>query len=105
MLPVLVILLAAALWSIAIAADRLSCLDAARDGARAAARGESAAAVVAAAKAAGPAGSVVEVTRAGDQVSVLVRVRVGPASGVLARLPAPVVAVTAVARSEVAGEP
>lgn len=105
MLPVLVILMAVALWSIAIAADRLSCLDAARDGARAAARGESATAVAAIAEAAGPAGSAVEVAHAGDQVSVVVRVRVGPASGVLARLPAPVVAATAVARSEVAGEP
>ena len=105
MLPVLVILLAVALWSIAIAADRLSCLDAARDGARAAARGESTAAVVAATKAAGPAGSVVELTRTGDQVSVTVRLRVGPVSGVLAGLPAPVVTATAVAQSEVPGEP
>lgn len=99
-LPVLMLLLGAALWLIAIAGARLRCVDAARDGARAAARGESPVAVVAAAEAAGPAGAVVQIRRSGDRVVVVVRARVGPVSGVLASVPAPVVAATAVAEAE-----
>lgn len=99
-LPVLLLLLGVALWSIAVAGARLRCIDAARAGARAAARGEAAASVVAAAEAAGPAGAVVRVRRSGDRVTVVVQARVGPVSGVLASVPAPVVAATAVAVAE-----
>jgi hypothetical protein len=102
-LPALVVLLGAALWAIAVASAQVRCVDAARDGARAAARGEPGSAVVAAAKLAGPPGCDVEVSHEGDRVMVAVRARVGPASGALAAIPAPEAEATAVAVSEGAG--
>jgi hypothetical protein len=102
-LPALVVLLGAALWAVAVAGAQVRCVDAARDGARAAARGEPDAAVVAAAKLAGPPDCDVEVTRVGDRVVVAVHARIGPASGALAAIPAPVAQATAVAESEGSG--
>lgn len=102
-LPALVVLLGAALWAIAVAVAQVRCVDAARDAARAAARGEPDSAVVAAADAAGPPGCDVEVSHQGGRVVVTVRARVGPAGGALAAIPAPVAEATAVAESEVAG--
>jgi len=102
-LPALVVLVGAALWAIAVAGAQVRCVDAARDGARAAARGESDLAVVAAAKRAGPPGCDVEVSHDGDRVVVAVRARVGPASGALAAIPAPLAQATAVADSEAVG--
>jgi hypothetical protein len=99
-LPVLALLLAVALWAIAVAAAQLRCVDAARDGARAAARGEADAAVVAAAEAAAPPGADVAVSHTGTRVVVVVRARVGPASGALGAIPVPVAAATAIAESE-----
>ncbi len=102
-LPVLALLLAVALWAIAVAAAHVRVVDAARDGARAAARGETDDAVVAAVEAAAPPGADVDVRRAGGSVTVIVRARIGPATGVagpLGAIPAPEVAATAVARSE-----
>jgi len=99
-LPVLALLLAVALWSIAVAGAQLRCVDAARDGARAAARGEADTAVVAAAQAAAPPGADVMVSHAGARIIVVVRARVGPASGALSAIPAPVAAATAIAESE-----
>jgi hypothetical protein len=102
-LPALVVLVGAALWAIAVAGAQVRCVDAARDGARAAARGESDTTVVAAAKLAGPPDCVVEVSHVGDRIMVVVRARVGPAGGALAAIPAPVAQATAVAVSEGAG--
>ncbi len=102
-LPALVVLLGAALWAIAVAGAQVRCVDAARDAALAAARGEPDAAVVAAAKMAGPPGCDIEVSRQGDRVVVTVRARIGPASGALAAIPAPVAQSTAVAESETGG--
>jgi hypothetical protein len=99
-LPVLAVLVAAVLWAVAVAGAQLRCIDAARDGARAAARGESDTVVVAAAEAAGPARSQVVVSRLGTRVEVVVRARVGPSSGVLGAIAAPVAEATAVAESE-----
>ena len=99
-LPVLVILLWAALWAIAVAVAQLRCVDAARDGARAAARGETPANVVAAVRLAAPDGATIDVGQSGGQVVVVVRARVGFASGVLAAIPAPIAAATAVAETE-----
>ena len=75
-LPAVVAVLAVALSAVAGATAQLRCVDAARAGARAAARGESAAATVAAAKDAGPAGATVMVSRVGTKVRVQVRSRV-----------------------------
>jgi hypothetical protein len=101
-LPALAVLLGVALWAIAVAAAQVRCVDAARDAARAAARGEPDAVVVAAARLAGPPGCEVAVSRAGDRVTVVVRDRVGPGGGVLAAIPAPVAQATATAAAETA---
>ncbi|MER5814385.1 TadE family type IV pilus minor pilin [Streptomyces californicus] len=77
-IPVLVTFALALLWALVAASDQIRCVDAARAGARAAARSEPEAAVLAAASEAGPRGARVEVERAGD----LWRVRVeSPAPG------------------------
>jgi hypothetical protein len=100
-LPVLAVLLAAALWSIAVAGAQVRCVDAARDGARAAARGEPDVAVLAAAQAAAPAGAQVALARSGSRIVVVVRARVGPTQrGVLAAIPVPVAQASAVADAE-----
>lgn len=99
-LPALVVLLGAALWAIAVAGAQVRCVDAARDAARAAARGEPDAAIREAATLAGPPGCDVQVSRQGDRVIVTVRARVGPASGPLAAIRAPVATSTAVAETE-----
>jgi Flp pilus assembly protein TadG len=99
-LPVLAVLLAVALWAVAVGSAQLRCVDAARDGARAAARGESDAAASAAARNAAPTGATVELRHEGSRVVVVVAARVGKGQGLLAAIPAPVAAATAVAESE-----
>lgn len=71
-IPVLVALAMGLLWGLVAASAQIRCVDAARAGARAAARSEPQAAVLAAAQDAAPGGARVEVGRAGD----LWRVRV-----------------------------
>ncbi len=99
-LPVFALLLAVALWAAAVGAAQLSSVDAARDGARAAARGESADTVAAVIRAAAPAGADFAVTNDGGEFTVVVRDRVGPGTGPLAEIPVPEAAATAVAQSE-----
>nr|WP_110945468.1 TadE family type IV pilus minor pilin [Streptomyces avicenniae] len=70
--PALVLLLGAMLWGLGAVLVQLRCGDAARAGARAAARGEPVADVTAVAEAAAPGGARVEVHRDGE----LYRVRV-----------------------------
>ena len=86
-LPVLALLLAVGLWSVAVAGAQLRCVDAARDGARAAARGESDAVVVAATTAAAPQGAQVDVHHDGSRVVVVVSARVGGGLGRSPRSP------------------
>lgn len=76
-LPSLVVVLAAAVGLLHAVGAELRCADAARLAARAAARGEPAATVVAQAQAAAPAGSTISVTRTGDTYSVSVTARLG----------------------------
>ncbi|MDX6243164.1 MAG: hypothetical protein QOE76_887 [Frankiales bacterium] len=97
-LPVLALVAAVALWGIAAVASQVRCGDAAREAARAAARGESAAQVRSAATRAAPAGARVVISEGPDAlVSVTVEARVGP----LGRwLPATTVSGTAVAERE-----
>lgn len=71
-IPVLVAFSLALLWALMAAADQIRCVDAARAGARAAARSEPEAAALGAARDAAPQGAQVEMERAGD----LWRVRV-----------------------------
>jgi Flp pilus assembly protein TadG len=99
-LPVVAVVLAAALWAVSATTAQLRCVDAARDAARAAARGDDDASVLAIATAAAPAHAQVSVARTDTDVVVIVRARVGAAGGVLAALPAPTAAATAVAAPE-----
>lgn len=79
LLPALVLLLAVLLWGVQAGAAQLRCVDAAREGARAAARGEPAEAVREAALRAGPPGARVRVDEEGELVRVRVEARsVGP---------------------------
>ena len=96
-LPVLLVVLAAAIWVIAAVAAQLRCVDAARVGARAAARGDAAAAVVAATSAVAPAGAEIGVVRSGGEVTVVVRAVVKPFGSALAKLPGTPVAAPATA--------
>ncbi|WP_406366782.1 TadE family type IV pilus minor pilin [Streptomyces sp. NBC_01546] len=77
-IPALVLFAALLVWALMAAAAQIRCVDAARAGARAAARSEPAEVAVAAARAAAPSGARVELEREGD----LWRVRVAaPAPG------------------------
>ena len=86
-LPVLLVVLAAAVWVLASVAGQLRCVDAARVGARAAARGDAASVVTAATARVAPAGAQVRVVRSGDEVTVEVSAVVRPFGAALARLP------------------
>jgi hypothetical protein len=86
-LPALVVVLLLSVWVLTCVAAQLRCVDAARVGAREAARGEAVTAVVAAARAAAPKGAEVLVRRDGERVEVLVRAAVRPLGGVLGVLP------------------
>jgi Flp pilus assembly protein TadG len=77
-LPVLVVVLAAAVAVIAVVAAQLRCVDAAREAARAAARGEPAATVSAVAARAAPAGAVVRIRQDGGAVAVTVTAGIAP---------------------------
>ncbi len=100
MLPVLLIVLAFGVWALTAVGAQLRCTDAAGLAARAAARGDSAAAVESAARAVAPPGARVEVARSGGQVLVVVRAEVKALGGVLATLPGVDVAGRAAALEE-----
>ncbi|MGW7426517.1 TadE family type IV pilus minor pilin [Streptomyces sp. NPDC054813] len=74
-LPVLVAFTMALVWGLLVVAAQIRCVDAARTGARAAARQDAEGAVVAVTKAAAPDGATVTVGREGDQVRVTVVAR------------------------------
>ncbi len=99
-LPVLLIVLAMALWVLAAVSAQLRCTDAAGVGARAAARGDAPAAVVAAARTVAPAGASVQVQPEQRVVQVVVRVEVRPLGGALRALPGFQVSGRAVAARE-----
>jgi len=94
-LPVLVLVLAVALSAVSVAGDRVRVADAARELARAAARGD-AAAGTRLAQVAAP-GAALEVSTSGDRVIAVVRLRVHL---VAAWLPAVTVSERAVAAAE-----
>lgn len=78
-LPVLVLFTAALLWALMAATAQIRCVDAARVGARAAARSEPRAVALAAASGAAPKGARVALRREGDLVRVRVTARsMGP---------------------------
>jgi hypothetical protein len=71
-LPVLVMFTMALVWGLLVVAAQIQCVDAARTGARAAARQDPADAVVDVARGAAPRDAKVTVSREGDQVRVAV---------------------------------
>ncbi|MFG1748772.1 TadE family type IV pilus minor pilin [Streptosporangium sandarakinum] len=97
-LPAVVVVLAAALWAVAAVGAQLQCVDAARAGARAAARGEPAERVRADVLALAPAGASVRVDVTAETVRVEVAARVRPRWG--STLPAVEVGASAVAAPE-----
>jgi Flp pilus assembly protein TadG len=75
-LPVLLLVLAGAVAAVIVVGAHLRVVDAAREGTRAAARGEDVAAVRAIAGRAAPDGAVTDVSTGGDEVRVTVTARV-----------------------------
>jgi hypothetical protein len=86
-LPAVIVVFAVMLWGISVAAAQLRCIDAARAGARAAARGESSAATVQAVREIAPPGAAVVLGRSQDRARVAVTARVRPPGPVLSKLP------------------
>ena len=99
LLPVLLVVLAAAVGVLACVAAQLSCVDAARAAARVAARGDGAAEVRRAGERLAPAHAAVSVRRDDGTVEVVVSARVRPFGRGL-RLPAVAVRGRAVAAVE-----
>jgi hypothetical protein len=97
-MPVLFAVLGVVLWAVTAAGIRMDCVDAARAGARAAARGDSEASVRALVERTGPPGARLEMHREGRLVTVTVRARTAPPGPF--RLPAFPVAGAAVAEVE-----
>lgn len=77
-LPVLLLVLACAVAAVTVVGAQLRCVDAAREGARAAARGETDAVVAELAGRVAPAGAVTAVRPDGDRVRVTVSAEVAP---------------------------
>lgn len=94
-LPAVVLVLALALTGVRVAIDEIRCVDAARAGARAAARGDPAEEVEALARRAAPTGASITTSVAGGDVTVTV---VAPSPTALVVIPAP--SATAVAAVE-----
>lgn len=96
-LPVLVVVAWAALWAVGLAGLQMSCIDAARAGARAAARGESLEQVTELVRSIGPPGARVRTSSTGELVTV--RVVASSRTRLLGRL-GPQAVGSAVARRE-----
>jgi hypothetical protein len=71
-LPAIVLVLALSLGALGLAVDQIRCVDAARAGARAAARGDSHGAVIGVASAAAPSGALVSMAASGAYVRISV---------------------------------
>jgi len=84
-LPAIVLVLALSLGAMGLALDQIRCVDAARAGARAAARGDSHRAVLLVTARAAPSQSRVSMTTSGDLVTVSVVSRPRVAGGLLPR--------------------
>jgi hypothetical protein len=97
-LPALVVVMAVALWGVSAAAAQVACVDAARAGARAAARGEPVAAVRAAVLRAAPHGSSVDLVQ--DSLTTRVAVHAMLRSPIRTLFPALVLRADAVAATE-----
>ncbi|WP_116449622.1 TadE family type IV pilus minor pilin [Blastococcus litoris] len=85
-LPVLLLVLAGVVAAVVVVGAQLRCVDAAREGARAAARGEDAASVAALVRRAAPEGAVTRVGTEGEEVRVTVTARIAPLGPVPLRI-------------------
>jgi hypothetical protein len=101
--PALVVIVMGAVWLLVVALAQLRCADAAREAARAAARGEDTAVASRLAETVGPDGARVHIRLAGDLVIVDVSARVPVPLPFGDDLPAPTVHAHAAAVVEVAG--
>ena len=99
-LPVLLTVLALAVWVLVCVNGQLRCVDAARAAARVAARGDSASTSARAGRALAPPGAHVQIRVDGSQVRVEVTAQVRPFGAVLRLLPAVRVDARAVAELE-----
>ena len=86
-IPVLLLVTVALAWLVTLGIAQVRCVDAAREGARLAARGEPTEAVTAATERAGPDGSRAYVDAEGDTVTVRIEAAVVPDVPLLDRLP------------------
>lgn len=99
-LPVVVIILVAAIWGVSVAMVKARCLDAAREAARAAARGEQVETVREVAEQVAPESAEVEIRHRDGMVLVEVASRVGPPLPMAEALPGVTVRGRAVALEE-----
>ncbi|MGZ4538193.1 MAG: TadE family type IV pilus minor pilin [Blastococcus sp.] len=81
-LPVLILVLAGAVAALVVVGAQMRCVDAAREGARAAARGDGDARVIAVVARAGPPGAVARVETGSAEVRVTVSADVAPLGSV-----------------------
>jgi len=86
-IPVLLAVTMALCWGIAVGAAQVRLIDAAREGARLAARGESSDTVDAAVRRIGPPGTRADVSMSGDTVIVEVEAHVSPELPLVGDLP------------------
>lgn len=99
-LPALVVVVIGAVWVVSVGLTQLRCADAAREAARAAARGDDPAVVSSVAEATAPDGAAVQVRVEGDIVTVEVAARVPPPLPFGDHVAAPTVRASAVAVKE-----
>lgn len=99
-IPVLLAVTLTLSWAISIGASQVKLIDAAREGARLAARGESAETVQSAIERTAPAGASGTVDASGDMVTVRVEAQVRPDVPLLGGLPGVSLASEATAASE-----
>ena len=99
-LPVLMAVTVGLVWLLAVGAAQVRAVDAARETARAVARGDDQGAAVALGRRVAPPGSTVTVSRSGAEVRVTVTAAVAGPGGLFSHLPAPTVRAEAVAAQE-----
>jgi len=99
-LPLLVALTLGLVWLLAVGAAQVRTVDAARETARALARGDDQAAAVGRGLQVAPEGSHIEISRGGGEVRVTVTGRAEGPDGLLAGLPSPELHAVAVAADE-----
>ena len=99
-IPLLLAVAVGLVWLVALAATQVRVVDAAREAARSAARGEPDTVAVARAEQVAPEGARVDVSRSGDEVRAHVVAEVRGPGGLFAFLPAVPVGAEAVAAAE-----